>query len=1323
MAEDLVEGVTQYFSSVDGVLYNADQTALLFCPIANVGRYDENGQPTYELIIPNTVQTVFTFAFHNTQGLKTLTFQEFDKEDANYGKQLLTIGNYAYASTSTSVTTGCYFYATIGGEYNSITTVNLPSHLSKVNSSAFSVKDKTNPVTVNFNPDSNNITLPNYAFRQTAAVALNIPGTLKSLGTYAFHYAENLVSCSFNLPETVKTIPNYTFYYCSALTDFEIPESVTEIGTYVFYRCESLKSIDIPANVYKIGNYAFAYSGLESFYLPATVTSLGTAIFTWSPNLKTFEFGLDENGKSPITVLPNTTFSYCTALENVINIYKLELTDIGSSVFNNCGKITEFDFTKFPNLRNLGGTAFAYSGLEVADLSKCDQLTSLSTVFQNARKLKTLILGNNMATYSSSIAMLNNEDLETVVMGANTPSTILGAFGGFAIDIVIPAENPFMVKGEYGVIYDPNYQTILFVSGKTKDLNGYTIPSTVTAFADGSFAGVKMDKLIIPEGVISIGDSAFEDTDIPYISFPASLETIDSFCFGGSTLKEIVFADEHNSKLSFLGGYAFWYCPNLEKIVLPDNLALSPNYTTPFYNCSGLKSLTIPAATKQLPATLLSLCYAMEELILQEGLEFIDTMMVPYNGSGGSYTNNVKTLYIPSTVKNIKEKAFHSFHNLETVTIGENSQLQTVGFQLFYDCHSLKTISPLPSTLNTLGYEAFANCYALEGIDLSATLLTAIEKSTFRNTGSMATVELPNGLLSIAENAFYGSGRVDLYIPMNVETIGNNAFENCPALKTLTFDSGTIFSELGDETAESAIFRNTTSLETVVLPNALRVIGGSVFENSGVKSFTLGDPTAPSSLDVIGKKAFANCANLTSFDLLENTTKIDDSAFYMCTSLESATLHEKLDYLGVAAFGYCTSLKTAYIPANVTVMNGNPYIGLDKSLINLNPSNETLVMETDANGALAIYDVSKSVLYAVFGATGEFDMTGVNMVMGGAFTGNDITKVVLPRRVTFIGDYLFMNCEKLTEVVIEGSPTRIGDYAFYNTAISKITIADTVQSIGDYAFAYCENLDNVYIPLMDSMTIGNYCFAYCTSLANVSFEDYTPSKSNFWTVLGSHMFYNCSSLTQVVLPNKFKCTVNDAAQFSTTTVTGVVPSYMFAGTGIVEAILPASVDYLFTDGVFANCKKLERIFLADQPSGTALPTGIINPTVIEGCDNFQYFYSEFITSNYAYGLVVLDNGGHTEFHVDYLLNPNKYTEFYGASSYGAYLYKISAEFKLYVHKQTWQEMIPYFAKLYDPWVMQIFDKDGNQLVCSEEDGTVAYVLDKNGNKIWEASEE
>ena len=317
-----------------------------------------------------------------------------------------------------------------------------------------------------------------------------------------------------------------------------------------------------------------------------------------------------------------------------------------------------------------------------------------------------------------------------------------------------------------------------------------------------------------------------------------------------------------------------------------------------------------------------------------------------------------------------------------------------------------------------------------------------------------------------------------------------------------------------------------------------------------------------------------------------------------------------------------------------------------------------------------------------------------------------------------------MNCQKLTSVTIEGEPTRIGDYAFYNTGISEITIADTVKYIGDYAFAYCANLNNVYIPIMDLMEFGNYCFAYCTSLSDVAFEDYTPAKAANYPSLGSHMFYNCSSLTQVVLPTKFR--ISKADQYSylrygyTSNMSGAVPSYMFAGTAIVEAVLPVSVDYYYTDGVFAGCKKLEKIIMTDQPSNySKTQGGYVNASWVDGCDNFQYFYTEYSASNSAFVFAVLSNGGITEFHMGTLLDVEKYTEI----SAGAPLSYTNANLRVYIEKQTWQELIPCFASVTNPWTMQLFDKDGNQLVCSEDDGTVAYVLDKNGNKIWEASYE
>jgi hypothetical protein len=36
------------------------------------------------------------------------------------------------------------------------------------------------------------------------------------------------------------------------------------------------------------------------------------------------------------------------------------------------------------------------------------------------------------------------------------------------------------------------------------------------------------------------------------------------------------------------------------------------------------------------------------------------------------------------------------------------------------------------------------------------------------------------------------------------------------------------------------------------------------------------------------------------------------------------------------------------------------------------------------------------------------------------------------------------------------------------------------------------------------------------------------------------------------------------------------------------------------------------------------------------------------------------------------------------------------------------------------WDCKIYDKDGNRLVSSEDNGSVAYVVDKDGKTIWSA---
>ena len=188
-----------------------------------------------------------------------------------------------------------------------------------------------------------------------------------------------------------------------------------------------------------------------------------------------------------------------------------------------------------------------------------------------------------------------------------------------------------------------------------------------------------------------------------------------------------------------------------------------------------------------------------------------------------------KSMHIPSTVHTLDIDAFACFGKLETITFAQVSQLTTIGESAFMYCTSLKQIELVP-TVQSIGKEAFYQCRSLETIDMSVSDITVIPTNAFAYTENLKTVTLPEGLVTIEEKAFYRAGLVDLLIPGAVTFIGNSAFENATALKTVAFAADSMLEAIGVQEGESAVFRGCSSLEYVTLPNFLKLIGNNVFE-------------------------------------------------------------------------------------------------------------------------------------------------------------------------------------------------------------------------------------------------------------------------------------------------------------------------------------------------------------------------------------------------------------------------------------------------------------------------------------------------------------
>ncbi|WP_181695836.1 leucine-rich repeat domain-containing protein [Metamycoplasma hominis] len=80
--------------------------------------------------------------------------------------------------------------------------------------------------------------------------------------------------------------------------------------------------------------------------------------------------------------------------------------------------------------------------------------------------------------------------------------------------------------------------------------------------------------------------------------------------------------------------------------------------------------VTIPGSIKEIGGYAFSSCKNLKEVILNEGLEKID--------SGAFYNTNIKSITIPGSIKEIGEDAFSWCTNLKEVILNEG--LEKIGW-------------------------------------------------------------------------------------------------------------------------------------------------------------------------------------------------------------------------------------------------------------------------------------------------------------------------------------------------------------------------------------------------------------------------------------------------------------------------------------------------------------------------------------------------------------------------------------------------------------------------------------------------------------------
>ncbi len=337
----------------------------------------------------------------------------------------------------------------------------------------------------------------------------------------------------------------------------------------------------------------------------------------------------------------------------------------------------------------------------------------------------------------------------------------------------------------------------------------------ITDVRNYALYGSSVASVILPEGVLGIGDYAFSFCGgLVSITIPASVTSIGYEAF--YTCPRLTAVNlSANSQLKSIGEYAFFSCSSLTSIMIPASVTSIGSYafarctalTTVsfgensqlkkidrgvFGDCSALKTIKIPTSVTSVEATAFSRC---ENLIQKEnGVHYVDNWVIDCDGSVTSVVLRANTVGIGSS-------AFYYCDSLTEITIP--ASVTSIGSSAFEDCRSLTTIT-IPASVTSIGSSAFEDCSSLTTVSFGEnSQLQSIDYDAFSSCTSLATIT----------------------IPASVTSIGYSAFERCTALTTVSFGENSQLASIGD-----AAFLSCVRLTTITIPASVTSIGESAFE-------------------------------------------------------------------------------------------------------------------------------------------------------------------------------------------------------------------------------------------------------------------------------------------------------------------------------------------------------------------------------------------------------------------------------------------------------------------------------------------------------------
>lgn len=273
----------------------------------------------------------------------------------------------------------------------------------------------------------------------------------------------------------------------------------------------------------------------------------------------------------------------------------------------------------------------------------------------------------------------------------------------------------------------------------------------------------------LPEGLLSIGVSCFNQTGLKSIQFPSTLQKIDDNAFWRGQIAGDVHIPE---SVTAIGKNAFNKCP-ITSVNLPEGLQVLGGGA--FSETKLTEMPEIPESITVLDSTFQG-CTDIKEVTIPSQVTDI---------SGAFAGTGISTVTIPYQVTNYY-RAFNGCKSLEKVVIESQSDTIPSGGSaqgVFQNCIKLKSVT-LPEWVTTIGDYAFSGCTSLKDTAFLKDV-KSIGDFAFQNAGLSGNLVL--NATSIGYKAFINCVNLGPNVCFaNVATIGANGnttvFNDCTGL-------------------------------------------------------------------------------------------------------------------------------------------------------------------------------------------------------------------------------------------------------------------------------------------------------------------------------------------------------------------------------------------------------------------------------------------------------------------------------------------------------------------------------------------------------------